>query len=559
MKKTAVLLLYVSFFSLALPLGLFARSKPKVKLPRLRKMRPVRKLKVKKRTLAKLPSARLLKNLKLREPLSVIALVHGKKYGAASGKIGLLGKGNRLVNTVKLPFKKVAGLSSYKKGSCLVGKERSGSVFTVNLESKKARKLFSLKELRTRGVRGANLVSKGRLSGLAYDGRGHVFVSTKNGYSSSIFKVQVKSKKVVVHSFAPGPTPAALQYVKGKLYVVDERSGLLRTYDRRLNLSSKGISIPVKDAIGVVIQDSRVEVLSPKKSSIVQMTVSPKVLNAAVQRIRPVKPELLKVVIPALVKFPRNFAVLICGDVAESGYNEFWNDTVWMYKMLRRAGYKKANIYVLYGDGADYYSGNPKYRCNHRVTDFPATTTWVDRVFDGMKNGDAARGIKKLRSNDSLFVWTFDHGAYMGSNSAYLCLMDGWMTSSHFANKLNRCSYSKRAIFMQQCYSGGFISALQNSRTYISTACRANETAHRADDENEYYGSQWYCHGEYNYHIISAMDKQLPSGSSVDADSNNDGRVSVREAHLYMSARESQSEQPQQSSGGNVGNTFKLR
>ena len=502
-------------------------------------------------------TSKLAKVARLTSPVSALALIGNKKYGAGAGKLGLLDQKGKMVSSIKLPFKKVAGLAPFTKGACLVASEKTGSVYKVNLKTKKAAKIFALRDLKKGAVKGGNLITRGKVAGLAYDGRGNAFLATQAGYSSSIFKINVKSKKVVGHTFAPGPTPTALQYEKGKLFVVDQRSKLLRTFSPKLKRSSTAIKLPVDDARGLLIKGSAVEILSTKKKGIAKLTASPTAIAAPIKLITAIKPILVKIKFPILT-IPRKFSVLITGDVAESGYNEFWNDTVWMYKMLRSAGYKKENIYVLYGNGADHISANPKYRHGSTVTDFPATTTWVNRVFNGLKNGDAANGIKKMNSKDSLFVWTFDHGAYKTNTSAYLCLMDAWMTSTHFANKLNAIKYRRRAIFMQQCYSGGFIPALQNSKTYISTACRSTEVAHRSDTENELYSGVWYCHGEYNYHLISAMNKRKPTGAVVNADTNGDGKVSACEAHIYMRNRESKPEHPQHS-GTAIGSIFKIK
>jgi len=280
------------------------------------------------------------------------------------------------------------------------------------------------------------------------------------------------------------------------------------------------------------------------------------------------KPVEMKIMQPVLIPIdvsillpPQKYALLITGDVAESGYNEFWNDTVWMYKTLRNAGYSAENIYVLYGAGSDYPTANPNYKMpgESKITDFPATLQWVNKVLDGMKNGDAALGIRKMRPSDTLFVWTFDHGGG-GPTNSYLCLMyGGWISDSQFAAKLNALPYASRTIYMQQCRSGGFIDDLKNSKTFISTACRGGENAHRADTENENVCGIWYCHGEYNYYVISALAGKTATGGACNADSNGSGKVSSLEAHNWMSSHENQPEIPQMDNMGGVGGSFFIK
>jgi hypothetical protein len=178
-------------------------------------------------------------------------------------------------------------------------------------------------------------------------------------------------------------------------------------------------------------------------------------------------------------------------------------------------------------------------------------------VLDGLKNGDAAHGIKKMNSLDTLFVWTFDHGA--GGNPAYLCLRDGWMSETDFATKLNAVPLSSRAIYMQQCRSGGFIDSLRSTKTFISTACRWDQNAYEADTENEVYSGRTYHHGEYNYYIISAISGRTPTGASVNPDTGGDGKVCAREVHDWDVTHESSSETPQFDGGGGVGQSFIIR
>jgi len=254
---------------------------------------------------------------------------------------------------------------------------------------------------------------------------------------------------------------------------------------------------------------------------------------------------------------PQRIAVLICGDLAESGYDEFWNDTVWMYKTLVAAGFRKDYIYVLYGNGNDYVSANPNYKCTEKVTDFAATTANVNLVLDGLKNGNATYGILKMMPIDYLYVWTFDHGS--GGNPAYLCLRDGSMADTAFASKLNAIVSKSRAIFMQQCRSGGFIDNVKGPYAFVSTACRSSENAHRADTENDLYGGAYYHHGEYNYYVISAFAGKTATGAAVNADSNSSGKVSALEAHNWMVSHENQPEVPQMDNSGSVGGSFYIK
>jgi hypothetical protein len=335
--------------------------------------------------------------------------------------------------------------------------------------------------------------------------------------------------------------------------VLNGKGRQVRSFAPDLKPNYKWLDVPVQNPKGLVIEDNSIRVVSgaTRKVSAVQANIgtisqaSRMVVNTNIARID---------IGSIVVTTPKKYAVLICGDVAESGegFNCFWNDTYWMYQTLQAKGFSKANIYVLYGNGNDWACANPRYKppAGEKVTDFPATMGWVTKVFDGLKNGDATNGIAKMKSNDTLFVWTFDHGA--GGNPAYLCLMDGWYKDIDFAAKLNLIPCAKRYVFMQQCRSGGFIDDLTSTKTFISAACKSTENAY-VGNESEVYSGVRYYHGEYNYHIIGSLWGATPSGAAINADSNGNAKVSVREMHNWESGHEDSSETPQFNDPGNIG------
>jgi hypothetical protein len=484
--------------------------------------------------------------------LTALGKVGSQTFGAGAGKVGIIGDAGLVASSVfSVPISKATGLSAFTPGKLVLGDKSNNSVFVVDIASKQANKLFALNELNASGIQAASVLQNGELGGLAFDGK-FIYAGVGAGYSSSIFKIDPSTKTVVAHSWAPGPNPSAMEFFKGNLFVLEANRQSVRRLDSQLRLSHARTDIEVQDGKGLIVSDEGVSILSPSKRSIERLRLDTSKLIRASTQIAMVNPAVIQAIIQAMAA-PQKYAVLICGDVAESGFDEFWGDTVWMYKMLRAKGYSKENIYVCYGNGADYACPNPTYQMpGETVTDFAATPAWVDVVFNGLKNGDAARGIKKMKDNDSLFVWTFDHGGG-GPTNSYLCLMGGSMTDTHFASKLNAVAYDKRMIFMQQCRSGGFIDNLANSKTFISTACRGDQNAQEADTEKEYWGGKWYHHGEYNYYIIGAFDGKYPNGTAVNADSNGNGKVSCIEAHNWDVTHENKAEVPQVNYSGTTG------
>lgn len=189
------------------------------------------------------------------------------------------------------------------------------------------------------------------------------------------------------------------------------------------------------------------------------------------------------------------YAVLITGQAADhedptgswalanpgrTRHTEFWYDTAMLYNMLIRQGYTDNNIYVLYGEGLDYDPPDiampliylPPQDVDH-ITDYRADREHLEAVLTGLATGN--QGIPQLNNDDFLFIWTFDHGGHNGEDSpeVNLSLMDNeviWDTE--FALLLDQINCLKKVVWMQQCYSGGFIGDLINLQSIIiNTAC----------------------------------------------------------------------------------------
>jgi hypothetical protein len=491
--------------------------------------------------------------------MTALTQVDKSIWGAGMSQIAQFDSQGNMLQSAAIPISKVAGITAYSKDKLLVGSSADNTIYIFDPMTINVQKFLDLKQLDTSGVLTGDVLLKGELASIASDGK-YVFVGIRAGFSSSIFKIDPETGKIISHAWAPGPDPSVMVYSAGNLYVLDGSSKQLRRFDSNMKLSADAISLTAPMPKGIFATDNAVELLSGEAN---HLQVKP-INTASLLISKPISIQDRSAARARATIFPGSIpltgtkvAILICGDVAENGFECFWSDTCWMYKTLRNAGYSPENIYVLYGSGIDHSSNNPAYQSAETVTDFPATYAWVDKVFDGLKNGDSTNGISQMKSSDSLLVWTFDHGA--GGNPAYLCLMDAWMDEGHFASKLNALPFQKMAIFMQQCRSGGFIDSLQSSKVFISTACRSDQDAYPSNTEYEIYNGQAYNHGEYNYYIISAISGSTPGGASANADANSDNGISALEAHNWEASHEDLAEVPQMSDIGGVGSTFIIK
>lgn len=268
------------------------------------------------------------------------------------------------------------------------------------------------------------------------------------------------------------------------------------------------------------------------------------------------------------------------------GYEEFWFDAVILYKALRDEGYTDDHIFLLYGKGNDYvptdYPIAPKYAFGPnnpdypaRITDYPARIQDVQNIFNWLSVGNPSEGITALTDDDFLFVWTFGHGGYhdddednvweYGEETTIGLIDDDFQTNSHeamlaseFINLLNQIHYNRRAIWMAQCCSGGFVEpnySLANSpKTTVLTSCATGGYARQADQRNcdpdpinnSYYSnenetivykgvSHQYAHSEFNLHTMATLTGKYPDGSSCHSnpDLNGDGEVSNFETSEY--------------------------
>ncbi|MGE0613678.1 MAG: hypothetical protein AB7O70_15155 [Hyphomicrobiales bacterium] len=106
-----------------------------------------------------------------------------------------------------------------------------------------------------------------------------------------------------------------------------------------------------------------------------------------------------------------------------------------------------------------------------------------------------------------------------------------------FATLVNIPPFRNLAVCMGQCHSGGFIDNLAGPNRVIATACRQDQLSFDCDTEGPF--------DEFLYHWTAAVRGRTPGGQGVDADTNNDGNVSLREAFAYAAGQDSQPETPQ--------------
>jgi len=204
---------------------------------------------------------------------------------------------------------------------------------------------------------------------------------------------------------------------------------------------------------------------------------------------------------------------------------DFHNDFVNMRNVLvERYGYDPGNIVVLMGDGTGY-------------PDLPAGAGTVPSL-EAALDAYAPGGGRELGPNDTLFLYTFNHGGWNGANS-YLCMHPNWDSYYDYEllPKLNNIHCGNLIVAMNQCHSGGFINDVIGSagpaNIAIMTACLDTQSAYRCASGGNHGYFSVVLYTALNWGFPAAVDPAFPgyvAGPIMAHDLNHDGMISADEA-----------------------------
>jgi hypothetical protein len=116
-----------------------------------------------------------------------------------------------------------------------------------------------------------------------------------------------------------------------------------------------------------------------------------------------------------------------------------------------------------------------------------------------------------------------------------ICMYGDDLTDDELAGLLDQIGAGIISIFMEPCFSGGFIEDLSSPGRVISTA---------TTEESVSYGNLFVSN------FTSALHKADPTGSPVDADDDGDGFISMQEAFNYAALNDYYDEVPQYDDNG---------
>lgn len=215
--------------------------------------------------------------------------------------------------------------------------------------------------------------------------------------------------------------------------------------------------------------------------------------------------------------------------------SDFHNDFVNMRDVLiERYGYDPAHIIVAMGDGSDYVD---------LPVDHDGTSAGLDAALDSFAPG----GSRALGANDSLFLYTFNHGGPSG-----LCTWPSWgtYTPAQLRTKLDALACGQLLVAMNQCNSGGFVTDVLAttgpSQVAIMTTCSATQSGHPAAGLDNGYFSVALATA-LNWAFPASIPTSFPgfvAGTVTAQDGNGDGMVAFSEAFAWVQSMMAANHQP---------------
>ena len=245
----------------------------------------------------------------------------------------------------------------------------------------------------------------------------------------------------------------------------------------------------------------------------------------------------------------KKYAVLISAGAAsadDAATNScFWYNVYLQYTALLEEGYDQDDIHVLYGYGTDFSSSHSCYQPPSPVTDYPVNRANIQSVFSTLSS--------IMTSNDFLYVWWMGHGAPSGGNLVMSIETTGQSVWDYEIESWvgQITDYDVRAFSWMTCHSGGILDNLEGPRSIVMSSATFYESTY----------DEWLCdtyHAEFHYPERCAWAWETPCGicGPVDADTDDNGRVSFHEAFTYADANTTYSDPQISDLGGLAAETF---
>lgn len=182
-----------------------------------------------------------------------------------------------------------------------------------------------------------------------------------------------------------------------------------------------------------------------------------------------------------------------------SDYPGYYNDLSWADDDARA-------IYSLLKNTYNFKSENIKY-----LKDSEATSSGINNAFDQISS--------EINETDIFVFYYSGHGGPEFGNPKGLYLYDSsYYYESQLDSKLDTLNCAEKYIFLDTCFSGGFIDSIQDSERYIMTS---------SEEDEESWSTSEFNHGVFTHYLLKSH--------SYATDSNDDDVISMHEMFPYVS------------------------
>ena len=205
------------------------------------------------------------------------------------------------------------------------------------------------------------------------------------------------------------------------------------------------------------------------------------------------------------------YALLIGGGMnAANDFTRYWNDQVRMYQLLISKGYSPANIRVAHANGAPKSASMPVH--------YPATMGGIAAAFTYF--------VPRVHADDQMYILVVGQSALPGQPTIYRTWPGIPMTPTALALQVNRiATYQRMIVHLHFPFCAAFIPNLRRPNRVIVAAAATNR---------ETWPHPSLMYGNFDYWYISALRGHRILGEApVDADTNNNGQVSIAEAYNF--------------------------
>lgn len=301
---------------------------------------------------------------------------------------------------------------------------------------------------------------------------------------------------------------------------------------------------------------------------------------------------------PSVIKSDR-YAILFSGGIKPaSNHNRYWNDLKFMYSTLvNEHGFDKNNFAILYADGKQkdkkmpvHYKGTKNdletafkllrqvsdendlvffFMTNHgggfKAADKSTKGCYWDtsgkewkgcpHYWGGALDTDGDEGSEQLSEKD--YKIDFNGDGDKTDQVSWDETLYGWLgddiLDDEFGMLFDGLKYKHLIVVMEQCFSGGLIPD--------TTQATSNRLVMAAASQ---YEPSWampptYDYNEFSYFFTAALNGAFPGGSKADADSDNDGKISIMEAFNFAQKEDSRPETPHyEDNGDGIPHTGKM-